>query len=313
MEFMGSGRRAGLEAALNRLVSRQHGVIGRQQALAAGLSKAAVDRRLASGAWVRVLPGVYRLPSAPVTWNQSLVASYLWAGDGAAVSHRSAAALLGFDGFEPGPLELTVPRRVRTPGLDLIVHCGVALPAFDLEEMGPLRVTDATRTLVDLASVVPMTTLEAALESALRRGQTSVRRLLWRLETLAPQGRRGSAAMRRCLAERGSSAPAESPLEVRLLRLLRVAGLPEPVRQFEVRDQRRILARLDLAYPEALLAIEADGYAHHSGRRDWLRDLRRRNRLTARGWRVLHVGWADLRDRPEEIIAAVRQVLADRG
>lgn len=66
---------------------------------------------------------------------------------------------------------------------------------------------------------------------------------------------------------------------------------------------------MDAAYPEGMLALEADGYRWHAGRRAWLRDLRRRNRMAALGWRVLHVTHSDLRDRPGEVVAEVRSLL----
>lgn len=303
-----SSRRAPTE--VDRVLATQRGLITRNQAIQAGLSKRTIQRRLESATWERVLPCVYRLPSAPSTWIQLVTAAHLWAGEGAVVSHRAAAALLKLDGFEEGPAELTLPRRVRPPSLDVVLHYN-AVPRGDIQTSGPLEVTNATRTLIDLASVADMDTLEIALESALRRGVTSLTRLRWRMEQPGTRGRPGAAALRRLLLVRGSPArPGESPLEVRLLQLIRRSGLPEPVRQFELREGPRVLARLDLAYPQALVCIECDGYTYHSGRAIWQRDLRRGNAVTARGWSILHVTWADLRERPGEMLAEIEESLA---
>ena len=46
------------------LMARQHSLITRSQALAAGLSASALDRLVASGAWTRVGRGVYHLAGA---------------------------------------------------------------------------------------------------------------------------------------------------------------------------------------------------------------------------------------------------------
>jgi very-short-patch-repair endonuclease len=98
---------------------------------------------------------------------------------------------------------------------------------------------------------------------------------------------------------------AESLLELRVAKLLEEAGLPEPVRQFEVREGGRLLARVDFAYPQARVAIEADGYRFHSGRADWQREHRTQNALVTRGWLVIRVTWEDVEFRPDEFISEV--------
>src|SRR5207302_8127923 len=54
--------------------------------------------------------GNCRARQGSVSWQQRLMAAQLWAGEGAAISHRAAAALWELDGFEPGTVELTVSR-----------------------------------------------------------------------------------------------------------------------------------------------------------------------------------------------------------
>jgi very-short-patch-repair endonuclease len=97
------------------------------------------------------------------------------------------------------------------------------------------------------------------------------------------------------------------------VRLLRAAGLQPPVRQQVVRDRGRFVARVDLSYPHERLILEADGYPWHSGRAAWERDVGRRNTLTRLGWRVVHVTWADVTERPQETIATIREVLLTRA
>ena len=70
-----------------------------------------------------------------------------------------------------------------------------------------------------------------------------------------------------------------------------------------------MFARLDFAYPGQRVAIEVDGARHHSGRAAWERDLRRRSRLTAMGWRIIHVTAADLRERAESKAGKIREAL----
>ncbi|MGH9183537.1 MAG: hypothetical protein ACRDZ9_06980, partial [Acidimicrobiales bacterium] len=79
----------------------------------------------------------------------------------------------------------------------------------------------------------------------------------------------------------------ESGLEVRVLRAIVAAGLPEPVQQYWVRlgDHRR---RIDLAYPDLKLAIEVDGWTHHGPRSAFDADRARGNELEIADWDRLH-------------------------
>ena len=71
------------------LAVRQHGVVGRTQLIAFGMSWRAVDRRLQSGEFRRIFPGVYVFRVTPESYDQLLTAACIW-GTGHA-SHRAAA------------------------------------------------------------------------------------------------------------------------------------------------------------------------------------------------------------------------------
>ncbi|HMC09399.1 MAG TPA: DUF559 domain-containing protein [Actinomycetota bacterium] len=302
----------GIEARLasQRLAAGQYGVISRAQALAVGLSPATIRRRVALEEWTVWLPGTYLTGSARPSWRQALMAAALWAGTQAVVSHRAAAALFGLDGVKAGTVELTttLSRRIRS---DLVtLHRTCRLPACDRTRIGPLPVTEMSRTLLDLGAVCDRDVVEAALETALRRGQTSIPKLRWRLAEIGGSGARGAGVLSAVIASRQpSTAPAESTLALRLERVLKEGGLPQPVREHEIWDRGRFVARVDCAYPETRLAIEADGWESHSGKASWQHDLRRRNALTALGWQVLNVTWQALSERPEEVLEQVRRVL----
>jgi very-short-patch-repair endonuclease len=127
-----------------------------------------------------------------------------------------------------------------------------------------------------------------------------------RLRDLGAAGRRGSGLLAELVGARaGVVLGPESPFETHLMRVLRAAGLPMQAVQHQVGRYR-----VDFAYPGARVAIEADGFRWHSTRQQWDRDRARRNALTAVGWSVLHVTWPELRERPEEVVAAVRALIA---
>ncbi|MGI8521369.1 MAG: type IV toxin-antitoxin system AbiEi family antitoxin domain-containing protein [Actinomycetota bacterium] len=267
-----------------KIMRRQHGVITREQALSAGLSRRQIDLRLRSGVWQRLLPTVYRPAELPATWHQRVMAACLWAGAGAAASHRTATALLRLPGFGRGSIEITTSRRLERSGL--VVHRRTLRPN-DVIRVDGINVTCVPMTLVDLGSIESLDRLETAVDDILVRGLVTTDRLQAAMDGNL-KGTPGATAMRRVL-EAYTHAPLESPLERRFLRLLRSAGLPEPEIQYPIRDGARLLARVDFAYPELRLAIEVDGYSWHGGRKGWAHDVCRRNELSNRRWSILHI------------------------
>jgi very-short-patch-repair endonuclease len=197
-------------------------------------------------------------------------------------------------------------RRLRAT--DVVVHRVTNLLPADRARCGPVNVTSPLRTEVDLAGLVDASTLEVAIESALRRPLFSRGQLRWRAEALMGTGRVGSAALRRLLESR-ELGRSESAPEVEVARMLAAAGLGEPVRQYEIRVDGRLVARVDLAYPEARLVIEYDSDAWHTGVTHRHRDADRRNRLRALGWAVIEVTPVTLRD-PGSFVALVRSLVA---
>lgn len=290
----------------------QYGVINRRQLQAAGLGTDAIRHRRESGRLEPCLPKTLRIGGAPSSWEQDLSAALLWAGEGAAISHRSAAALWGLDGCRPGVVELTSHRLLRSELAEgLICHRYAALDADEVTTMGPLRLTTPSRTLLDLAAVVPPARLEVALDSSLRRRLTTLENLQTTLYRHARCGRRGVRSFRAVLDQRAPGyLPPHSALERKLARLIVSSPLPSPVRQHPVLEGGREIYRIDFAYPEQMLAIEADGWTYHSDRISWSSDQVRTNILTVRGWRVLRFTHHDVTTRPAWIIESIASALS---
>jgi very-short-patch-repair endonuclease len=181
----------------------------------------------------------------------------------------------------------------------------MVLRAGDADLEPPLPSTRPARTLIDLAGVLPPSDLRRAVDDAIHRKLVTPDHLLRRIVAVGPRGRPGVVALRRVLTEKD---PTESEFERRLLRILRSAGLPEPALQFDVVLGGGCTRRLDFAYPERRLAIEADSYRHHGGPAGWARDHVRNRDLVAAGWRVLPATWDDLAD-PARLLAAVHRAL----
>jgi very-short-patch-repair endonuclease len=298
----------GAQSSNEALLTQQYGVISRRQAFDGGLTRRQVGHRLASGEWVRVLPGVYRATIVPPSLRQRAMAAVLWSAPDGLVSHLTAGALWRLDDVAAERVHVLLPRSRRLKSDDVVVHrTGDLLPA-DIGRLGPIPVTSPLRTVIDLAAVLDADALEVAIESALRRGLFSPGQLRWRAGLLLGTGRPGSETLRRLLDQRGLGRSASAP-EVDLGRLLEQVGFGRPERQYVVRAQGRFVARVDLAYPEHRIALEYDSDRWHAGVRRRHADAQRRNRLRAVGWTVIEVTPDHLRD-PEPLLATLRTLLA---
>ena len=167
-----------------------------------------------------------------------------------------------------------------------------------------LRVTSSERTLVDMATEVREAVVDDALESAIRLGHTTAAHVLEHLD-----GRPGTAVVRELLARRGVGRPRGSVLEGVFLRLVRRAGLPEPVRQHPVPTPDTTYY-IDFAYPDRRVAIEVDGRDVHSRREVFDSDRRRQNYLVLLGWTILRFSWSDVTKHPESVLSSLLQALA---
>ncbi|MGY1663235.1 endonuclease domain-containing protein [Geodermatophilus sp. SYSU D00705] len=188
-----------------------------------------------------------------------------------------------------GPRGVRVHRTDLRPG-DVEVHDGVP-------------VTSALRTAWDLAALEPVGTAVAALDSMVRTEAVTLPALVQLASSGA--GRWGVARMRAAVPL--VDARAESAPESRVRVALVLAGLT-PIPQYEVRSTGEFLARVDLAFPEAQLAVEYEG-AHHFADGHLVRDDARIRRLDAAGWRVIRLSATDLRDL-DGVVARVLAALA---
>jgi very-short-patch-repair endonuclease len=296
------------ERRARTIAEAQFGLVSRAQAMDLGFSPAAVARRVRAGYWDRLLPGVFRIAGAPTSARQAAMAAALWGGADALVSHGAAATLWNIDGIRTRKIEIWVPPS-RSAKLDaILIHRGTRLDRTDRTSLGPIPITTPIRTLIDVAGRLEDDRLATAMESIFRQKLGTSERLTARLEALSGSGRPGTGRLQRLLLSR-AGAPSESRLEARVWLLLGRTGLPMPRRQhWVVAEKDRY--RVDFAWPEAKLAIECDGWEHHSDRVAFAKDRRRLSGLVAVGWRVLIVTWEMCRDEPDQIVGWVRAAMS---
>lgn len=292
------------------LAAVQHGVFSLDQARANGMSLDQAKRRVRSGRWRRVHPAVYAIEGSFDSLAQRRRAAALWFGSGGVFSHRTAAALWGFAGFEEddGPVSIASTRHVEPPPGVRIFRIG-ALLAREVGRVDGQRVTSVERTLLDLAATELPSSVETALDDALRRRLTTVDKLTHFIERAG--GTRGIRLLRRLTARRGGEGVTESELEARVLDLLGESGMPMPELQKKVQVKGKRY-RLDFRFPGTPVVLEADGYAWHSTAHAFEADRRRINALTARGFRVLQWTWEAMNDRPEQLLDELEVLLHRR-
>jgi very-short-patch-repair endonuclease len=283
------------------------------QARRAGLSQQDLKYRLRTGQLRILLPGVYAFAAARPCWEQDVWAAVLWAGDGSAASGRSAARALGIPGFGRAQVEISTVGRKSITGIHLPLRKLVIrrVDAHVLPELTMARdvpVTSPRRTILDLAGKRdPLT--ESALDHSIGKGLTEIGELWLYLEQEWMRGRRGVRIMRDLLIPRTlGQAPTQSEMEIMFLKIVRNAGLPEPVTQHPVQLDNWE-AHIDAAYPEFRLAIELDSYAWHMDRGAFERDRDRDIQLASLGWTVLRLTWAMLRYEPERVIERLRHFI----
>lgn len=295
-------------AVVDEITRAQYGLITTEQALKA-LGPSRKARWVAEQRLISVQPSVFRMAGSPETWHQSVLAASL-AVDGV-VSHRSAAELWGLiqpAGYAEVSVSGNVNRTVRPPA---IVHRIIDLhPELAVDRQG-FRLTDPVRTVIDLGLVVPWWSVRFAIGKGLSTRAFDLSAVKGLRDALGRPGRNGTGIVRDLLdGNLLMMGKEESELEKRFTALTRRFGLPAFSLQHEVWESGRFVARIDAAYPELKLAVEVDGFEHHSSPDAFQRDRTRQNRLVALGWTVLRFTWNDVVKHPAEVAKTVGQARA---
>lgn len=182
--------------------------------------------------------------------------------------------------------------------------------------MGGFDVTDATRTVLDLARSQSFEAAVVTVDAALHEGLLSREHLGQRLFDIA--GTRGSRHAARVV--RFADGRSESVGESRSRVVLAEIGLATPSLQFEVRKTAgAFVARTDFAWEQQRVVGEFDGRVkygrllrpgQHPGEAVF-EEKRREDAIRDEGWEVVRWTWPDLTDRPR--LAERVQRAHDRG
>jgi predicted transcriptional regulator of viral defense system len=290
------------------LALRQAGSISRQQLLDAGLNPQLIIRRIERNRWQQLYRGVYATFTGPPPRETWLWAAVLRAGNGAVLSHQTAAELHGLVDAPAESIFVTVPstRRITTPGIVIRMSGRIAEATQPNRE--PPRTT-LEETVLDLAQlarsfddacgwITRACGRRLTTEEKLRAALASRKKMRWRTE------------LDDVLAAAGDGI--HSVLEYRYVRdVERAHGLPRSGHQVRVVIDGKTVYR-DAYYEEYQVAVELDGRLAHPDDERW-RDSQRDNKARAQGVQTCRYGWRDVYGNPCETALLQAQILRQHG
>jgi very-short-patch-repair endonuclease len=299
------GRRGRVRDTLEWLIAAsagvQHGVVTREQLLALGLGKAAIAHRVGIGLLHPIHAGVYAVGHRPVSPYAYAMAAVLACGDGAALSHRSAATLWGVERAWRQPLEVTARAARRRPNLR--IHRSRTLGARDITEHFGIPVTTPARTVLDNAPRLTDAALARAVNDLRLAGYLKLGELTEFLARQSP-----TAAAKRLRQHTAQRAPTRSEFEDAFRAFAERYRLPELLVNTHVAGHEA-----DVFFPAHRLVIELDGWDYHSDRAQFEVDRNRDADLLAAGVATVRLTWERMHLTPDEEAARLHRILARRA
>jgi very-short-patch-repair endonuclease len=274
----------GKDAAIASVAARQYGVVSAQQLYFLGVTSSAIGDRVGAGRLHRIHRGVYAVGHPRVSHEGRWMAAVLACGQGAVLSHRSAAELWGMLSPQPpGHDGDEVPTHVTVIGggrsrRGVRVHRSSTLSPDDCTRRAGIPVTSPPRTLADLRRTVPSGLFAAAIRQA--------------------------EFLHLPIGDELRSDHTRSELEVKFLALVRRHHLPQP----EVNARLRGFVVDFLWRPDQLVA-ELDGWRAHGTRSAFEADRTRDNRLRVLGFQVVRFTWRHVVDESDGVARTIRSLL----
>jgi hypothetical protein len=252
-----------------------------------------------------LFPDVYVARESDVPLCERIVAAWLWSHREATIAGLSAAAVHGAKWIsDDSPVELIHPNT--RPPVGVVTRRSV-LHHDEVQLVDERPVTTAARTAFDLGRRGRLSSAVARLDALARATRLSCEEV-----TAVAAGHPGVRGLRQLesalgLIDRGAESPQESYLRLILIR----GGLPRPKTQVPVyAEDGTAVAYLDMGWPELMVGVEYDGDHHRTDRRQYVRDVRRKDLVEELGWLMVRVV---AEDHPTDILRRVRRAIAKRG
>jgi very-short-patch-repair endonuclease len=261
-----------------------------------------IRARLAAGRLHVLHRGVYAVGHTRVCQEGRWLAAVLACGDGAVLSHRSAAALWGIRPYS-GTIEVTA-RHAHRRGRLLVARRSPLEPS-ECTRHRVIPCTTPERTLIDYATVAQPHQIDRAVREAefLRLVDFA------ELERMLQDRKRGRGGLRNAIARAAESmAKTRGDLEDRFRTLVLDANLPAPEHNATV-ELHEITIEADAVWREQRLIVELDDWQSHGTRSQFEQDRKRDRAAQAEGWIVLRYTWWDINDSAAE---QLRTLLTER-
>jgi len=277
-------------------------VLTRQDLEGLGFSGEAIDHRLESGRLHPIARGIYAVGRPELTPHGRWMAAVLVCGDGAMLSHRSAAELWGIGYEEARRIDVSIRRKSRLERPGIVVHQRPSLPDRSGVRRHGIPVTHPVQTLIDLATELEVMRLERAVNEADKLGLVDPETLRRALD-----GHGGMPGVRtlRTMLDRHTFRLSDSDLEILFRPLALAAGFPVPL------TKHRVLGyETDFFLPDHGLIVETDGLRYHRTPSQQARAARRDQKHVAAGYRVLRFTHWQIAHAADEVTKVLAQVRA---
>jgi Protein of unknown function (DUF559) len=292
------------------IATAQGGVVSLDQLGREGVSpKVAADRGRARS-YHRIHRGVYAVGHRSVSRHTHLRAALLACGEGALISHGTAAAFHGLFDEWPHFIDVTVPVEAgrKIDGIRCR-RCRYPEPE-EVEVRSGIAVTTVARTLVDLAGIVRLPALRKVVGRAAVRRKLQVQAI--DIAIYNAKGRRGLKALELALVpyrtKEGKVPDVRSDFETLVLPQLLDMGLPRPGTNVWIHlDGERFL--VDFLWDRAQVIVETDGRETHETPTAFQDDRRRDQFLVAAGYRVLRVTWNQIHRESDAVLERISRAL----
>lgn len=287
---------AHLPERAHQLLRAQHGVIGLDQLLEAGVPRRRVRRLVEVGELRAGLKGAYRSPSVAVD-ELSRCAEVCIARPAVDVAGPAAGRLWGLRHCRLDRRIGVIAPRGSNPSIAAWV-IPFRTNAIDrsrdtIHRRDGIRVTTPARTALDLARYLPPARLGSVIEQVMAEHRVSEQALIDVADEWRSPGRPWIDTFLRQLGRRLPGGGADSHPEVVVGNGLRRRGVRHLVRQHPVDLPNFGPAQFDLAVPRLLWAIEVDVHPTHEETAGLGRDEDRDDAAESVGWTVSRVSARD--------------------
>ncbi|MFW0797713.1 type IV toxin-antitoxin system AbiEi family antitoxin domain-containing protein [Gordonia sp. CPCC 205515] len=281
-----------------RILAEHDGVITMPQALASGLSRSSVQRKIARGEWIAQARSVYRAADHPMSLRVRVRVAVASVGPGAVLCGEAAAWWHGLTQAVPTSFTVVAPRRGRHAG-------AVRWASVCHRQIGDVDIVERDGLCLN---AIPFTVLDSAIElgaqvldNALLLDRVTLQELA---EVHARYPRRAGVGRARTLLaslESGARSAAER-LAVQVFDHGGISGW---------RANQEVCGYLaDFVFDEKKVIVEIDGFAFHRDAKTFQRDRTKRNAWTAAGYTTLNFTWDDLDARPDQVVETVERAFS---